>query len=141
VLLGKVYVVSSPSFAQAVFRNKTLSFAPFVVEFVHRMEDLSMPAKQAYAEGLHTSVMQLFAARMNGSARKRMATIALQELIRILPDRSPSKGDTTDNFYDSPTQDLWLWIRAIMTISTTSSLLGKEHNPWIKDPSLVDTYW
>ncbi|KAI1565088.1 CypX Cytochrome P450 [Pyrenophora tritici-repentis] len=28
-----------------------------------------------------------------------------------------------------------------MTITTTSSLLGKENNPWNKDPSLVRSYW
>lgn len=141
MLLGKVYVVSSPSFAQAVFRNRSLSFAPFVVEFVHRMEDLSVSAKQAYSEGLHTSVMQLFATRMNGSARKRMTAIALQELAKLLPHHRLPEGDMAESCNDTPVQDLWLWLRAIMTISTTSSLLGKENNPWIINPSLVESYW
>ncbi|KAF7155506.1 hypothetical protein CNMCM6106_004652 [Aspergillus hiratsukae] len=141
VLHGKAYVVSSPSFAQAVFRNKALSFAPFVVEFVHRMEDLSAPAKRAYAEGLHTQVMQLFAARMNGSARKKMAAVALQELARLLPHHRLSEGDIAGSPSNSPVQDLWLWLRTIMTVSTTSSLLGTTNNPWIKDHSLVESYW
>lgn len=141
MLLGKVYVVNSPSFAQAVFRNKSLSFAPFVVEFVHRMDDLSISAKKAYAEGLHTSVMQLFAARMNGSARKRMAAMTLQELNKLLPHHRLSVGDMAESCNNTPVQDLWIWLRAIMTISTTSSLLGKKNNPWIKDPSLVESYW
>jgi hypothetical protein len=105
------------------------------------MDDLSASAKQAYAEGLHTSVMQLFAARMNGSAPKRMVAIALQEVAKLLPCHRLSEGDMTESCNNTPVQDLWLWLRTIITISTTSSLLGKENNPWIKDPSLVESYW
>lgn len=144
VLLGKVYVVGSPSLAQAIFRNKNLSFAPFVVEFVHRMEDLSDSAKQAYAEGLHGSVMKLFAARMNGSARKKMAVVALQELVRLLPgDRGMPQSEMSESSTGPVEQDhdLWIWLRDIMTVVTSSSLLGKDNNPWVKDPSLVKAYW
>ena len=139
--MGKVYVINSPSFAQAVFRNKNLSFAPFVVEFVHRMDDLSAKAKQAYAEGLHTSVMQLFASRMNGVRRKRMAATALRELARLLPQSCESGYvDNTDD-ESIPTENLWLWLRAVLTVSTTSSLLGEEHTPWRQNPYLVASYW
>lgn len=143
VAFGKVYVVGSPSLAQAVFRSKSLSFAPFVIEFVDWMEDLSQPAKKAYAQGLHTRVMKMFAAKMNGSSRKRMAAIALQQLARLLPGRpSETAHDQDDkNKGRAPVNNLWTWLRDIMTIATTSSLLGKTNNPWIKDPSLVEAYW
>jgi hypothetical protein len=141
VILGKVYVVNSPSFVQAVFRNKNLSFAPFVVEFVHRMDDLSAPAKQAYAEGLHTSVIQLFASRMNGTRWKRMAATFIQELARLLRKICESGNVGIVDEGAISTDNLWLWLRTVLTISTTSSLLGEEHNPWRLDPSLVESYW
>lgn len=127
---------------QDVFRNRNLSFAPFVVEFVYRMKSLSPHAKQAYAQELHTRVMRLFAAKLNGSARKRMVTVALEELARLLPDNpsNTARGQGDKNKRD-PVNDLWIWIRDLMTFATTSSLLGKRNNPWIKDPSLVEAYW
>lgn len=142
VAFGKVYVVGSPSLAQAVFRSKKLSFAPFVVEFVERL-DLSQPAKQAYATGLHTHVMQAFATNMSGIPRKKMSAIGLQEVVRLLPGRPSHVAHEKDKNSEkkTPVNNLWNWLRGIMTIATTSSLLGKTNNPWIKDPSLVEAYW
>lgn len=139
---GKVYIVSSPSLAQAVFRSKTLSFAPFAVEFVSRLDGLSAHAKQVYAQGLHTTVMDLFAVTMSGLPRKRMAANALQEVTNLLPNRASEVNYAQDGkAVRVPVNDLWIWIRDIMTMATTSAMLGKTHNPWAKDPSLVEAYW
>jgi len=114
---------------------------PLVTEFVARIEDLSEPAKKAYHEGLQSKAIHLFAASLSGSERKKMAATALQELIRLLPGPCLPEGDKPDMCKNVQTEDLWLWLRGITTISTTSSLMGKENNPWSKDPSLVESYW
>jgi hypothetical protein len=134
MLRGKVYVINSPDLAQAAFCSQSLSFAPFVTEFVDRIDELSPSAKAAYSErGLHSGLMKIFAATMAGDSAKSMSAVALGEFCRLLP------GSDTVTGIDVP--DLWIWIRDIMTISTTSILLGTKHNPWIKDPSLIETYW
>jgi len=141
VLFGKAYVVRSPLFAQGTFRNKSVSMSPLVDDFVSRIEGLSEPAKKAYREGLVPKVIHLFAPNLTGSERKRMATTALQEFIRQLPEPCRSEGDRPGMCNGVQTQDLWLWVRSITTIATTSSLMGKENNPWNKDPSLVQYFW
>ncbi|EDU45700.1 conserved hypothetical protein [Pyrenophora tritici-repentis Pt-1C-BFP] len=141
VLFDKAYLVNSPLFAQDIFRKKSVSMIPLVIEFIGRLRELSEPAKKAYADGLRSKVIHLFAARLTGSERKKMAAAALQELTGLLPQTLRSESGGPDMGRDAVVQDLWLWMRSIMTITTTSSLMGKENNPWSKDVSLVDTYW
>lgn len=38
------------------------------------------------------------------------------------------------------TQSLYLWLRSMMTLATTNSLLG-SHNPIRSDPGLVESLW
>jgi hypothetical protein len=38
------------------------------------------------------------------------------------------------------TPSLYLWLRSMMTLATSNSLLG-SHNPLRSDPSLVDALW
>ncbi|KAI0582960.1 Cytochrome P450 [Pyrenophora tritici-repentis] len=141
VLFDKAYLVNSPLFAQDIFRKKSVSMIPLVIEFIGRLRELSEPAKKAYADGLRSKVIHLFAARLTGSERKKMAAAALQELTGLLPQTLRSESGGPDMGRDAVVQDLWLWMRSIMTITTTSSLMGKGNNPWSKDVSLVDTYW
>ncbi|CAK4034141.1 cytochrome P450 [Lecanosticta acicola] len=139
MLHRKAYVLGSPSTVQAAFRSKAISFAPFAVDFVSRMDVLSPEAKKAYAEGLHEAVIQTFSSTMSGSSLRRMNAVALQEVARLLPDPFAASADRLSNALE--VQDIWSWLRSVMTISTTSSLFGEQNNPWVKDPSLVETYW
>lgn len=41
MLNGKMYVITSPSLIQSAYRNKNLSFEPFMVDFVQRVMGLS----------------------------------------------------------------------------------------------------
>ena len=130
--------MSSPNYAQAIFKNKNLSFSPFVVEFVGRIDELSPSAKQAYAEGLHTRVMQVFTSTMSGRPLKVMSANALNEVARLLAVSTPVGENQTPSSAD---HDLWLLLRDVITIAATSSLLGKNNNPWNKDRSLIEAYW
>jgi hypothetical protein len=130
--------VSSPSYAQAIFKNKNLSFSPFVVEFVGRIDELSLSAKQAYAEGLQTHVMQVFASTMSGRPLKVMSANALNEVARLLAVSTPVGEHQTPSSAD---HDLWLLLRDVITIAATSALLGKKNNPWNMDRSLIEAYW
>lgn len=109
-----------------------------MVEFVGRIDELSPYAKQAYAEGLHTRVMQVFASTMSGRPLKIMSSNALNEVARLLAASVP----VTQHQKSSPAvHDLWLLLRDVVTVAATSSLLGKKNNPWNKDRSLIEAYW
>lgn len=131
MLTRKAYIIGSPSAVHAAFRKKDISFAPFAKEFVCRMDVLSPGAKKAYAEGLHEAVIQTFSSTMHGRALEDMNAVALDEVARLLPD---GEGAV-------PVADTWHWLRSVMTLSATTALFGREHNPFNIDASLVDTYW
>ncbi|THY99138.1 cytochrome P450 [Aureobasidium pullulans] len=143
LLTGKAYVVGCPSTIQASFRNRDISFAPFAIEFVDRMDVLSQAAKKAYAEGLHEAVIKTFHSTMNGASLRKMNVVALQEVARLLPGGATEPADPQTGCQTTSVQveDVWVWLRDIMTISTTTALFGKKNSPWLKHPSLVKTYW
>ncbi|KEQ78829.1 cytochrome P450 [Aureobasidium pullulans EXF-150] len=142
LLTGKAYVVGCPSTIQASFRNRDISFAPFAIEFVDRMDVLSQAAKKAYAEGLHETVIKTFHSTMNGASLRKMNVVALQEVARLLPGGATEPADPQTGCQTTSVQveDVWVWLRDIMTISTTTALFGKKNSPWLKHPSLVKTY-
>jgi len=131
-------VINSPQLVQAAFRNQSLSLAPLVNEYVGRMHELSPSARRSYAEdGMHERMMQLFITRMSGESLKRMNTVAMREMNSIFQGSSASRGQEKRVI---ETENLWLWLRNIMTVVTTTALLGQK-NPWKKDPSLIEAYW
>jgi hypothetical protein len=139
MLNGKVYVINSPQLVQAAFRNKAISFAPLVNEYISRMHELSSSARGAYIkDGMHERMMQLFATRMAGESLRRMNNVALKEIYQTLSGPNDLKSQERTVI---EVENLWTWLRNIMTMVTTTTLLGVEKNPWKKDPSLVEAYW
>ncbi|KAI2623105.1 cytochrome P450 [Hypoxylon sp. NC1633] len=130
LLHRKIYVINSPDLVQSAFANKNLSFSPFIVDFVKRMDELSPFARQAYPD-MHPKVMQCILSYMTGKHLKKMSSVQLDELFQKLPISGP--GLEVEN--------LWFWLRDNLTVGTTSMLFGARHNPWKKNPSLVQAYW
>ncbi|KAI1466125.1 cytochrome P450 [Daldinia caldariorum] len=130
LLHRKVYVINSPTLVQAAFANRRLSFMPFVVDFVKRMDELSPSARGIYAE-IHPQVMQSISTHMTGKQLKRKNSVQLKEFFPYLPEDGVALE--VDN--------LWFWLRDILTVGTTSMLFGPKDNPWKKHPSLVKAYW
>lgn len=127
-------MINSPQLVQAAFRNKALSFAPLVNEYVGRMHELSFSARRTYTEdGMHERMMQLFTMKMAGKSLQRMNGVAMREMNSIFRDSTASKPQEVES--------LWVWLRNIMTVVTTTTLLGVDKNPWKKDPSLIEAYW
>ncbi|KAI1808931.1 cytochrome P450 [Daldinia bambusicola] len=130
LLHRKVYVINSPTLVQAAFANRRLSFMPFVVDFVRRMDELSPSARGIYAD-IHPQVMQSISTHMTGKQLKRMNSVQLKEFLPYLPE----DGVVLE------VENLWFWLRDILTVGTTSMLFGARDNPWKKHPSLVKAYW
>lgn len=132
LLNKKVYVINSPALVNAAFANKNLSFGPFIIDFVKRMDELSPVARKAYVEeGMHAQLMQAFSTYMTGKHLKNMISVQLGEVFRHLPCEALSME----------VPDLWLYLRDILTLGKTTMLLGSRNNPWKRDPSLIESYW
>ncbi|KAG8169722.1 hypothetical protein KVR01_000467 [Diaporthe batatas] len=132
-MLGrKVYVINNPILIQAAFTNTKLSFGPFVIDFVGRMDELSASARRAYVEeGMHARVKQIFSTHMTGQPLKKMNTVLLTQLMLHLP----GNGSVVE------VKSLWVWLRNILTVGSTSMLLGARNNPFRTDAALVEAYW
>jgi hypothetical protein len=137
MLAGKTYLITSPALVQSAFRNKSLSFEPFMVDFAQRMLGISdegmMPFRAAAVDGqptfmdgvikaIHTSMMGDHLLKMNADALRLMA-VSINQI-----------GESKE--LDS----LYLWLRQVLSMATCTALLG-SHNPMIEDPSLVDALW
>lgn len=150
MLNGKMYFVFNPHLIQTILRSKIASFEPFVTEFAEKTFGLgpSTVAKVAsnpqlmpdFTEAIHSSFQAGMLHKMNvhvlteissslgrvgGGARTVDSANSGKE---ILLDR----GLQVDNLY--------LWCRDIMTLATTRALYG-DHDPYNKDPSLIEMAW
>lgn len=128
---GKIYVITSPAFIQSAYRNKNLSFEPFMVEFSQRMlaisdETMGFIRKQDFlpevTKQVHSSMLRDHVHRMNVNA--------LDDLAQCMN----AAGTTLE--LDS----LYLWLRDILTMATCHALFGSR-NPLRAEPSLQDAVW
>jgi hypothetical protein len=134
---SKLYVITDPALVQSAFRNKHLSFEPFMVEFSQRMLGVSdetmrpiknIPADEKapsflreFVREIHTAMMGEHLNKMNASALNQVAS-TLNSLEIIKPE------------------SLYLWLRQMLTLATCNALLG-NHSPFIDNPGLVDELW
>ncbi|KAI1293908.1 cytochrome P450 [Xylaria venustula] len=132
LLNKKVYVINSAVLVNAAFSNRNMSFGPFIIDFVKQMEELSQKARIAYTEGgMHGQLMQIFSIYLSGQHMRSMNAVQLNHMSTYLPP--PGSQMNVEN--------LWIWLRDILTFTKTTALLGSKLNPWLKDRSLVETYW
>ncbi|KAI0968223.1 cytochrome P450 [Xylaria arbuscula] len=132
LLNKKVYVINSPVLINAAFSNRNMSFGPFIIDFVKQMEELSQKARTAYTEGgMHGQLMQIFSIYLSGQYMRSMNAVQLNYMSTSLPPQGPPMN----------MENLWIWLRDILTFTKTTALLGARFNPWLKDRSLVEAYW
>ena len=129
----KIYVVSSPNTLATVDRNaRTVSFAPFVVEFAKRMLLVSRHAIKSLEENNDGT---------NGARGCRWET--LQAMHATLAPGEALETLTQDMLYAAPRSlpfayavaepeyfDLVSTTRRIITQISTSAIYGPEHNPF-----------
>jgi cytochrome P450 len=132
ILNGKLYAIFDASIIQSAYRNKHLSFAPFVVEFAKRELNFDAEVDRIIKE---TDLMKhFFDAVHEGMATQhvhKMNAVALGNVAR----RWSQLGAETriDN--------VWLWARDLMTVATCEALYGKTHNFMVQGSPLVDDIW
>jgi len=136
----KVYVIFSPSLAQAALRSRDLSFDPFIILANDVLVNLSPSGMEMLRNG---PLISQFAVALQGATApepmRRMATTGLasisaqlEELVAEV-DASKGAGRTIPNLYH--------YLRRLIAIATTDSLYGAKTNPMRSDLSLVDDIW
>ncbi|KAG9230466.1 cytochrome P450 [Amylocarpus encephaloides] len=134
---SKTYIIQAPALVQSAFRNKNLSFEPFMAEFAQRMLGVSnktmapslTPATEtrpSFMDEAHKVIHE----SLNGPPLQKMNTDMLNTL-------SVSFNELGDSFQP---ESLFLWLRTMMTMATADTLFG-THNPLKDEPSPSDALW
>jgi len=130
----KAYVITSPAMIQAAMRHRNLSFDTFILEtskhslgFEKHEYGVIGETIDDYINIIHSSLMGENLRRMN-----RTALSFLAGEINNFPTEGVMEVD-----------NLWLWLRRLITLATSNGLFGSQHNPFSegKNPGLVDDLW
>lgn len=139
ILNSKTYVITSPNLIQSAFRQKTLSFEPFVKEFADRMigigpEQMKIVAYSpenekdpSFLQGFHKEIHENL---LPGPRLQGLNVTMLSEIANMM--------NQIDNVFCP--QSFYLWIRHTFTRATSRSLFGSQ-DPLQSDPSLIDSLW
>lgn len=134
MLGGKTYAIWDPALVQSALRQKTLSFEPFAIDFLQTMLEMKEESYRRFREKPEI-VVEFFDAlhvTVRGEPLHRMNANALNFISSRLDTMQGNGGVRVDNFF--------LWLREIMTLATTTALLG-EKNPLMHNRELVDHLW
>lgn len=136
---NRVYIVNSPRFAAVVDRHsKTVSFAPFVVQFAKR---ILIPSKEGL-EALSEIVEE------NGVCGCRAETLKIMHTT-LAPGKS--LDCTTQDMLNSVSRllhciditkdfDLFAWIKKLVTQASTDAIYRTSKNPF-QDPAVEAGFW
>ena len=142
----KMYVINSPALAQPVLRSKALSFEPFILEFTPKLLDLAPATVQrintsvdpatgeAVVDGIVTAVHE----SMSAGHLRPMNAAALGYIAESLGSLAlhRSRGPTP-----ATVPNLWLFLRDLLTLSTTDVLWSRRTNPFRLERPLVEDLW
>lgn len=133
ILNGKLYAVFDGSAMQSVWRNKSISFYPFVVKFAKRQ--LEYPPEYDKKIVGTTFVDEFFSAIHGGLSAQHVQAMniaALNSFGTVLEQTTVEKPLEISNFY--------LWVRNKVSEATADALYGPE-NPLRKQPDLTNDLW
>ena len=123
---------------QGIFKSKELSFEPFMLEFSQRllgvsdrvMEPTKRTSKDAKTPSFVKQVIRDIYTSLSGENLVDMSLSTLNGVTSVFNGiHGPLSVD-----------GLYLWLRSILTVATTTSLFG-SHNPMSSHPELIDFYW
>jgi len=138
VLDKKIYLITSPSLLQSIFRSKDLSFEPFMLEFSQRllgvsdkvMEPTRRQQQDPKAPSFVQQVIKEICVSLSGQALVDMDLCTLNGFASML------NGINETFSVDA----LYFWLRSTLTLATTNTLFG-SHNPMRSQPDLGGLYW
>jgi hypothetical protein len=132
MLNQKMYMVWDPFLIQAVLKSRDISMFPFAVEFWAKMTGVSREHLQLLDQQRLPRLFQEMHAAIRGPALLRMNLNALSQVAEVLNNIDPGRPVEIEN--------LWTWARDTMSLATATALYGK-HDPFKKNPSLLEDLW
>lgn len=133
MLNGKIYAVFDANLIQSVYRNKHLSFEPFVVEFAQRELGYDDEADKLIREKHVVGAM--FDAIHEGMGAHYVHSMNVNALRYVGDELAKINGSEELNI-----PNLYLWTRDLMTLATCEALYGPE-NPLKANSDLIEDLW
>ncbi|KAH6876823.1 cytochrome P450 [Thelonectria olida] len=149
MLNGKMYSIYDPNLIQTALRSKTVSLTPFATDFAQKTfgldDELTAKVKadgvfSTFVEVMHASFAAGMVQKMNvhflANISAKMDPISCGA-VRV-NEVNAGKEEVIPEGLE--VENLYLWIRDVMTLGTTKALYG-DHDPFGPNPSLVDEIW
>jgi hypothetical protein len=131
MLNGKMYIINEPSLISEAFRARSLSFDPYLLKTIKYMIPISEKGMNVFkSDDFFHLWTKIVYSKMTGTDLYKMNVAVLNDVYSQL-NSLPLNMEV---------QDTYIWLRNVLTISTITSLLGKE-NPWRKNRSLINKFW
>ena len=139
---SQIYVVNSPNLVAAVDRQpKTISFAPYLVQFTKRILVPSEVGVNALADDIHgekgaegcrpETLKAMHITLAPGKDLDESTRVFLASCSKLL-DNIPTNDDGTIG--------LFAFIRRIVTLASTDAIYGPSKNPFL-DPAVQNGFW
>ncbi|CAH0038147.1 unnamed protein product [Clonostachys solani] len=142
---SKIYIVTSPQLISAIDRrSKTISFAPYVVQFAKRMLKPSQHAIEKLGEnlleekgpvGLRPETLKaMHDSLVPGPNLDAISKVMLRGISTYLDPASVQESSGSGRIR------LFEWTRRFVTRASTDAVYGPEKNPF-HDPEVYDAFW
>lgn len=140
---NKIYIVNSPNLVAAVDRHsKSISFAPYVVEFAKRILVPSANGLEALRANLDEesgawgcrpeTLKAMHLALAPGEDLDRTSQAILESVSSLL--------DSVDSITNNRDFYLFSWARKLVTRASTDAIYGASKNPF-QDPAVEAGFW
>lgn len=140
---SKVYIVNSPSLVAAADRHsKTVSFAPYVVQFAKRILLSSPKGLDALAANLHEED-GAWGCRPETFKAMHVALAPGEDLdctTRNMLDGVSLLLGSVDTTSNQKNFDLFSWVRKLITRASTDAIYGASKNPF-QDAAVEAGFW
>lgn len=136
----KVYVIFSPSLAQAALRNRDLSFEPFVVLASQALANLEGRSLRLLRDGtISRAFFHTLPSVVSAEPMSRMAATGLLSMTGEIDHLCHRIDLSVNKQVDIP--DLFGYLKKTMTLAVTDALYGLNDNVFRKDLTLIDNLW
>lgn len=136
----KIYVIFSPSLAQAALRNKDLSFEPFVVLASQALANLEGRSLKLLRDGtISRAFFHTLPSVVSAEPMSRMAATGLISMTGEVSELCHQINSSVNNQVEIP--DLFGYLKRTMTLAVTDALYGLKDNVFRDDLTLIDNLW
>ncbi|KAF4439683.1 putative phenylacetyl-CoA ligase, partial [Fusarium austroafricanum] len=149
MLNGKIYAAFDPNLLQTLLRNKTASFEPFAIDYAKKTFDLKQETfAKVKVEGVYDDFTDAIHASFQAQSLYQMNVHFLGSISAKLNPMSGAtiRADPINHGKEKVVngelhvENLYLWVRDIMSLATTKALYG-DTDPFGANPSLIEDLW